>query len=58
MIRELTFFLVGFQGKQMREGISSHKRNTPKIYSKRFKMNECKTPINITFRSQDIKLKF
>ena len=42
MIGELTFFL-GFQVKQMREGIFISQENYTKDLLKRFKMDECKS---------------
>ena len=42
MIGELTFFL-GFQVKQMREGIFISQEKYTKDILKRFKMDECKT---------------
>ena len=44
MIGELTFFL-GFQVKQMREGIFISQKKYTNDLLKRFKMDECK-PIN------------
>jgi hypothetical protein len=49
MIEELTFFL-GFQVKQMREGIFSSQEKYTEDLLKRFKMDECK-PIKIPMSS-------
>jgi hypothetical protein len=51
MIRELTFFL-GFQDKQMREGIFISQEKYTKDLLKRFKMDKCK-PIK-TYHQMDI----
>ena len=49
MIGELTFFL-GFQVKQMKEGIFISQEKYTKDLLKRFNMHECK-PIKTLFRS-------